>query len=220
MFEIRDPSMNRMAVAVCSILAAKISTLETSALGAKPVYMETLLHIVRTRVEQNKAQSGPRETEPDIMLKFTLSALWNLTDESPSTCAMFLEKGGITLYLELLTRYEGFSSVETKILGLLNNIAEVSSLRNYLLQDPFVPSLRKLLQSQHIDVSYFAAGIFAHLLSDENQPWLCNDISRCDILQDLVSVVVSLSLFLFLLGFFSLSDVFSLLNVLVINFSL
>lgn len=181
--------MNRMAVAVCSILAAKISTTETSALGAKPVYMETLLHIVRTRVEQSKAQSVPRETEPDIMLKFTLSALWNLTDESPSTCAMFLEKGGITLYLDVLSRYEGFSSVETKILGLLNNIAEVSALRTSLLQSPFVISLRNLLKSEHIDVSYFAAGIFAHLLSDEHQKWLCSEVPRSVVLQDLVSAL-------------------------------
>lgn len=89
-----ETSMNRMAVAICSILAAKISTVETSCLGSKPIYMETLLEIVHGRV----VQAG----EPDIMLKFTLSALWNLTDESPTTCKMFLEKGGMELYLAVL----------------------------------------------------------------------------------------------------------------------
>lgn len=217
--------MNRMAVAICSILAAKISTDETSSLGAKPVYMETLLQVVRSRVqgcqgqlqlhiqeneeeEQNQEQEGQNEQpqeqnpqqddqfegqvqeqeaggdqmmqqhlnppvnnnaveiEPDIMLKFTLSALWNLTDESPSTCAMFLEKGGISLYLDVLRFYRGLPSVEMKILGLLNNIAEVPSLRTGLLTTEFISCLRKLLASPSIDVSYFAAGIFAHLMSD------------------------------------------------------
>jgi len=90
----KDTAMNRMAVAICSILAAKISTSETSNLGAKPVYMETLLDIVRSRIHFG--------SDHDIMLKFTLSALWNLTDESPKTCEMFLEKGGMDLYLLVL----------------------------------------------------------------------------------------------------------------------
>ncbi len=90
----KDTAMNRMAVAICSILAAKISTAETSSLGAKPIYMETLLDIVRSRIQY--------ASDHDIMLKFTLSALWNLTDESPKTCEMFLEKGGMDLYLTVL----------------------------------------------------------------------------------------------------------------------
>ena len=45
-----DPAMNRMSVAICSILAAKISTCETSSLGAEPMYMKRLLRIVKTKV--------------------------------------------------------------------------------------------------------------------------------------------------------------------------
>ena len=67
----------RMSVAICSILAAKISTEQTSELGSHASYMKKLLSIVRTRMQENHL---------DITLKFTLSALWNLTDESPKTC--------------------------------------------------------------------------------------------------------------------------------------
>ena len=67
----------RMSVAICSILAAKISTGQTSELGSNASYMKKLLSIVRTRMQENVL---------DITLKFTLSALWNLTDESPKTC--------------------------------------------------------------------------------------------------------------------------------------
>jgi Zyg-11 family protein len=62
--------MGRMSVAICSILAAKISTSETTVLGSTPKYMRKLLAMVRAKMESNQV---------DITLKFTLSALWNLT---------------------------------------------------------------------------------------------------------------------------------------------
>lgn len=181
----KDQSMNRMAVAICFILAAKISTLETSTLGAKPIYMETLLGIVKSKVDQ------ATDTDLDIMLKFTLSALWNLTDESPSTCSMFLEKGGLTLYMLVLRTFKGVPSVETKILGLLNNIAEVPTLRASLVNDEFINSLSNLLKSEFIDVSYFAAGIFAHLLSDSKSNWSLAQVNKEAIAMGLVNAVFS-----------------------------
>ncbi|XP_011497736.1 PREDICTED: protein zyg-11 homolog B [Ceratosolen solmsi marchali] len=156
-----DPSMNRMSVAICSILAAKISTVETSMLGAVPHYMSKLLSMVRSKVQSKIV---------DITMKFTLSALWNLTDESATTCKVFLEEGGMELFMEVLLSFEGESSVETKVLGLLNNIAEVADLRHQLIQPRFLSMLSVLLESKHIDVSYFAAGIAAHLLSDDPHP--------------------------------------------------
>lgn len=50
--------------------AAKICTNETHLLGAQPVFMRKLLEIVRNKVETQCV---------DITIKFTLSALWNLT---------------------------------------------------------------------------------------------------------------------------------------------
>lgn len=111
--------MNRMSVAICSILAAKISTVETSMLGAQPQYMTKLLAMVRSKVESKSV---------DITMKFTLSALWNLTDESATTCEVFLDEGGMELFLKVLESFQDESSVETKVLGLLNNIAEVCNL--------------------------------------------------------------------------------------------
>lgn len=157
-----EPSMNRMSVAICSILAAKISTVETSMLGAQPQYMTKLLAMVRSKVESKSV---------DITMKFTLSALWNLTDESATTCEVFLDEGGMELFLKVLESFQDESSVETKVLGLLNNIAEVVHLRPRLMQPRFISMLSMLLDSAHIDVSYFAAGIAAHLLSDGPCAW-------------------------------------------------
>lgn len=177
-----DTSMNRMCVAICSILAAKISTSETSKLGAQPAYMKKLLSIVRNKMDEGVV---------DITMKFTLSALWNLTDESPQTCCVFLNEGGLELFLKVIEKFQNESTVETKVLGLVNNIAEVKELRPALMMDEFITSLSCLLKSSHIDVSYFAAGIIAHLASDGSQAWLVRSISRENLLHELGQVVLS-----------------------------
>lgn len=86
----------------------KVSTEETSELGARPVYMRKLLSMVQSRVESSVS---------DMTLKFTLSALWNLTDESAATCSVFLEQGGSHLYLRVLQKFKGNAQIETKVLG-------------------------------------------------------------------------------------------------------
>ncbi|XP_030757278.1 protein zyg-11 homolog [Sitophilus oryzae] len=175
-----DMNMDRMAVAICSILASKVSTEETSDLGARPVYMRKLLAIV-----QSKTDSGIA----DITLKFTLSALWNLTDESAATCAVFLEQNGVTLFLNVLKVFSNNAQIETKVLGLLNNIAEVIKLRHNLINDALINELSRLLKSENIDVSYFAAGIIAHLTSDGDVAWKVSSHPRTDMLIELAEVV-------------------------------
>ncbi|XP_053655723.1 protein zyg-11 homolog B [Cherax quadricarinatus] len=177
-----DPSTDRMAVAICSILAAKISTTQTALLGAKSVYMRKLLSLVQTRMEERAV---------DITLKFTLSALWNLTDESPATCEVFLAEKGLHLFLQLLNVFARDAAVETKVLGLLNNIAEVSPLRGALINQHFVAQLKTLLWSPNVDVSYFAAGIVAHLVCASEDSWNEPGISKEDLLEELGKVVIS-----------------------------
>jgi Zyg-11 family protein len=113
-------------------LAARISTQETSQLGSQANYMKKLLELVKKRIDTKQV---------DITLKFTLSALWNLTDESPTTCSVFLNEGGMTLFLQVLQVFPEDVSIETKVLGLLNNIAEVSGLRENLMVDAFISIL-------------------------------------------------------------------------------
>ena len=95
--------------------------------------MKKLLELVRHHVTAGQV---------NITLKFTLSALWNLTDESPSTCSVFLNEGGMELFLLVLSTFPNDVSIETKVLGLLNNIAEVRELRETILVDGFVSQLR------------------------------------------------------------------------------
>lgn len=58
-----------------------------------PPPLQQLLHIVRQKATQGMV---------DATLKFTLSALWNLTDESPTTCRHFIENQGLDLFIKVL----------------------------------------------------------------------------------------------------------------------
>ena len=95
--------------------------------------MQKLLSVVRNKKEDKQI---------DITLKYTLSALWNLTDESPTTCSVFLGEGGMELFIEVLDTFPGDKCIETKVLGLLNNIAEVAHLRSHLMINQFLANLR------------------------------------------------------------------------------
>ncbi|XP_071953528.1 protein zyg-11 homolog [Antedon mediterranea] len=181
LFAFDDQSMIRMAVAICSILAAKISTKQTAELGTKR-NMQKLLQIVKQKADNETA---------DIILKFTLSALWNLTDESPSTCAIFVNEGGLELFIKILQSFPNEASLQTKVLGLVNNIAEVKHLRHFLLRQDFIEHCRRLLGSGHLEVSYFAAGIIAHLAHESIEDWGSCFRQRLDILSALHSKILS-----------------------------
>lgn len=47
----------------------------------------------------------------DATLKFTLSALWNLTDESPTTCRHFIENQGLELFIKVLEVHNNTNEV-------------------------------------------------------------------------------------------------------------
>uniref|UniRef100_A0A6A7FX02 Protein zyg-11 homolog B-like n=2 Tax=Hirondellea gigas TaxID=1518452 RepID=A0A6A7FX02_9CRUS len=156
-----DESIDLMAVGICSILAAKLTNEQTASLGSN-LFMTKLLMLVENRINTCNA---------DITLQFTLSALWNLTDESPNTCGIFITREGLKVLIKLLNSFPDNTSVETKVLGLINNVAEVPMLRIELLRSPIVSLLREQLKSEHIAVSYFAAGISAHLLCADKDAW-------------------------------------------------
>ena len=67
-----------------------------------------------------------------------------VSDESPTTCSVFLEEGGMDLFLDVLVTFQDECTVETKVLGLINNIAEVSQLRPRLMVPGFMTRLRQV----------------------------------------------------------------------------
>uniref|UniRef100_A0A668A907 Zyg-11 family member, cell cycle regulator, like n=2 Tax=Myripristis murdjan TaxID=586833 RepID=A0A668A907_9TELE len=178
-----DPTLQRMAVAVISILVAKLSTEETSQLGNDIFIMKQLLGIV-----QQKAMAGVVDTT----LKFALSALWNLTDETPTAARHFIQCQGLELYEEVLESYHTESSIQQKVLGLLNNIAEVEELQGELMEEDLVEHILSLLQDSQMEVGvrYFAGGMLAQLAS-RPEAWTLDDELRTTILEQLHASIMT-----------------------------
>ncbi|KAG1933660.1 protein zyg-11 homolog isoform X1 [Pimephales promelas] len=181
-----DQTVQRMAVAVVSVLVSKLSTEEISELGAEAFIMKQLLSIV-----QQKASLGV----VDSTLKFALSALWNLTDETPTACLHFIQCQGLELYMELLESYYSEFSIQQKLLGLLNNVAEVEELRTELMDEDLVEHILSLLINPEVevDVRYFAGGILAHLTSVRGPEWRLDAELHCTVQEKLHSSILSWS---------------------------
>ncbi|XP_030606881.1 protein zyg-11 homolog isoform X2 [Archocentrus centrarchus] len=149
-----DPTLQRMAVAVISILVAKLSTEEMAQFSKDIFIMKQLLAIV-----QQKAMVGV----VDSTLKFALSALWNLTDEMPVAARNFIECQGLELYEEVLESYCTEPSIQHKVLGLLNNIAEVEELQADLMEEDLLEHILSLLQDPQVDVEHDSIMTWTHL---------------------------------------------------------
>ncbi|KAM7099293.1 protein zyg-11 homolog A [Molossus nigricans] len=174
-----NPKMQTMAVSVTSILALQLSPEQTAQLKEELfMAIKELLAIVKQKTTENL---------DDVTLLFTLKALWNLTDESPAACKHFMENQGLTIFIQVLETFSG-SAIQSRVLGLLNNVAEVRELSSKLVTKDVVKHICTLLRSETIEVSYFAAGIIAHLTSDK-QPWMSCDLQRSAVLQDLYATI-------------------------------
>uniref|UniRef100_A0A8C8R5X8 Zyg-11 family member A, cell cycle regulator n=1 Tax=Pelusios castaneus TaxID=367368 RepID=A0A8C8R5X8_9SAUR len=177
-----NQNMQRMAVNISSILALKLSSEQTAQLSAELyVVVGELLEIVEQKTNLN---------EVDTTFMFTLSALWNLTDESPTTCRHFVDSQGLELFMRVLECFPSDSSIQHKVLGLLNNVAEVRELQSKLMWKDFIDSLSELLCSAEIEVSYFSAGIIAHLLSRGEQSWTLSQTQRKSLIEQLHSTIL------------------------------
>ncbi|XP_027875365.1 protein zyg-11 homolog isoform X1 [Xiphophorus couchianus] len=172
-----EPTLQRIAVAVISVLVAKISIEETALLSNDMSFMKQLLTVV-----QQKAMLGV----VDPTLKFALSALWNLTDETPTAARNFIECQGLELYKEVLESYYSETTIQQKVLGLLNNIAEVEELQSDLMDEDLLEHILSLLQDSQmvVGVRYFAGGILAQLAS-RAEAWTLDHALRRTVLEQL-----------------------------------
>ncbi|XP_045403963.1 protein zyg-11 homolog A [Lemur catta] len=174
-----NPKMQTMAVSITSILALQLSPEQTVQLKEELfMAVKELLAIVKQKTTENL---------DDVTLLFTLKALWNLTDESPDACKHFVENQGLAVFMQVLETFSE-SAIQSKVLGLLNNVAEVKELSSRLMSEDMMKRVGRLLHSKEMEVSYFAAGIIAHLTSDR-QSWLSRDFQRSALLQDLHATI-------------------------------
>lgn len=72
--------------------------------------------------------------------------------------------------------------------AMQNNIAEVRELHGELMVQSFLDHISALLHSPEVEVSYFAAGILAHLTSRGEEAWSLSPALRGSLLEQLVGV--------------------------------
>ncbi|CAA86661.1 Early embryogenesis protein zyg-11 [Caenorhabditis elegans] len=178
----RDASVERMTIAIVSIVTPKMRPSEAKILTTETKYVYHLVKIMNDYLEAYTREhrvGHERDNENALYtLKFTLSALWNLTDECPATCKAFLDAGGVQIAFRILKAFDYHGNVQTKVLGILNNLAEVEELHlGQLCKNEYISVLISCLDGsfnevdskgryREVERSYFAAGILANLLTN------------------------------------------------------
>ncbi|VDO03612.1 unnamed protein product [Rodentolepis nana] len=209
-----DIHIKRMGVAIISILAAEILTSDLKEISSDSRRLQRLLiYVVEKCLLQGDVEALMSENDNrmlsylhqadvslqgspiyDTTLRFTLSALWNLTDECPEACQTFVNVGGLVIYAKVLKKMaseeEDFKNhVYTKCLGLLNNVAEVPSTKQTLLMEPLMAFFNKMLSHSSIQISYFAAGIVSHLACLPDDVWISAKQYKADFIRVLGEAV-------------------------------
>ncbi|KAK6629017.1 hypothetical protein RUM43_002834 [Polyplax serrata] len=124
----------------------------------------------------------------DDVLEIAWSTMWNITDETVENCQRFLAENGMELFLACLSMFPRKEELLRNMMGLLGNVAEMKSLRPFLMTDRFVSVFADLLGSccDGIEVSYNAAGVLAHMCSDGEEAWTVKEPKRETVLRKIV----------------------------------
>uniref|UniRef100_A0A8C6RJM4 Zyg-11 family member A, cell cycle regulator n=2 Tax=Nannospalax galili TaxID=1026970 RepID=A0A8C6RJM4_NANGA len=159
-----SPNMQTVAVSITSILALQLLPEQILQLQEELVMgIKELLTLVRRKTN---------ERLNDVTLLFALKALWNLSDMSPMVCKQLVENEGLAIFIQVLETFSE-SMIQSKVLGLLNNIAEVRELSPQLVTEDLMKHILTLLHSSNIEVSYFAAGVIAYLTWNRQNGLFC-----------------------------------------------
>jgi len=144
--------------------------------------VETMLRIITDKFQQGVC---------DEVMETAWSTMWNVTDETPVNCERFLNGGGMYLFLKCKDRFPEKADLLRNMMGLLGNVAEVSSLRHKLMTKGFVEEFACLLDScsDGIEVSYNAAGVLAHMASDGPEAWTIKLPERDHVLSRLTRAI-------------------------------
>jgi len=146
--------------------------------------MEKMLHLIKFRLSSKIC---------DNVMENAWSTMWNVTDETPVNCQRFLSGGGMKLFLKCKEEFPNQETLHRNMMGLLGNVAEVPALRPKLMTSPFVTEFTKLLGStlDGIEVSYNAAGVLAHMVSDGPEAWTIEEPTRDEVVNKMVKAIES-----------------------------
>ncbi|XP_030063763.1 protein zer-1 homolog isoform X1 [Microcaecilia unicolor] len=179
----QDESIQRIAVHLCNALVCQVDNDHKEAVG-KMGFVMTMLKLIQKKLLDKSC---------DQVMEFSWSALWNITDETPDNCEMFLGYNGMKLFLDCLKEFPEKQELHRNMLGLLGNVAEVRWLRPQLMTSQFISVFSDLLESKAdgIEVSYNACGVLSHIMFDGPDAWHICDPSRDEVVERMWTAIQS-----------------------------
>uniref|UniRef100_A0A7N6C4U3 Protein zer-1 homolog n=1 Tax=Anabas testudineus TaxID=64144 RepID=A0A7N6C4U3_ANATE len=179
----QDESIQRIAVHLCNALVCQVDNHHKEAVG-KMGFVKTMLNLIQKKLQDRMC---------DQVMEFSWSALWNITDETPDNCQMFLNCRGMSLFLECLQEFPDKQELHRNMLGLLGNVAEVKALRPQLLTPQFITVFSNLLDSKAdgIEVSYNACGVLSHIMFDGPEAWMMEEPRRDTVMEKMWDAIQS-----------------------------
>uniref|UniRef100_A0A674PBR4 Protein zer-1 homolog n=1 Tax=Takifugu rubripes TaxID=31033 RepID=A0A674PBR4_TAKRU len=173
----QDESIQRIAVHLCNALVCQVDNHHKEAVG-KMGFVKVTVQLLFSC---------------DQVMEFSWSALWNITDETPDNCQMFLNCHGMSLFLDCLEEFPDKQELHRNMLGLLGNVAEVRVLRPQLLTPQFITVFTNLLDSKAdgIEVSYNACGVLSHIMFDGPEVWSMEEPQRDRVMEKMWDAIQS-----------------------------
>lgn len=160
----------RTAMHLLNILACSVHGSDKTKAGL--ISIPVAMNLIRTKTKFKEA---------DEILEVTWSFLWNITDETPDNCKIFLDNcDGMNAFMECIQFKK--SEIIRNMMGLLGNVAEVKELRNRLCRNELIATFRHLLfhTGDGIEIPYNSAGVLVHIMSDGANAWFESSITEHD----------------------------------------
>ena len=159
-----DEFIQRLGIYLLNSLACQVDGDQKILVGDLGA-ISKMLGLIETRLQRGVC---------DEVMETAWSTMWNITDETPLNCERFLDNRGMDFFLRCMNTFPNNAELLRNMMGLLGNVAECQTLRHRLMKQEFMEKFSDLLlsESDGIEVSYNAAGILSHILSDGKEFWL------------------------------------------------
>ncbi|XP_071948288.1 protein zer-1 homolog [Antedon mediterranea] len=174
-----DNLVERLCVFMCNNIVCHVEGEEKKLMGKLGV-VKSMLRLIKKRVD--------RRTYDEVM-ETAWSTLWNVTDETADNCQMFVSGGGLHLFQQCRMLYPDRQELLRNMMGLMGNVAEVPFLRPDLLYHVETFCVLLFDKSDGIEVSYNAAGVLSHILSDGPHKWDDRVTGRVKIIEKIQTAI-------------------------------
>uniref|UniRef100_A0A8C9W8D8 Protein zer-1 homolog n=1 Tax=Scleropages formosus TaxID=113540 RepID=A0A8C9W8D8_SCLFO len=167
----QDESIQRIAVHLCNALVCQVDNDHKEAVG-KMGFVKTMLNLIQKKLQDKLC---------DQVMEFSWSALWNITDETPDNCQMFLDRSGMALFLECLKVRRS----DPHPLGSKRGNGAEGEVREMWVVN--------LLDSKAdgIEVSYNACGVLSHIMFDGPEAWAMVEPCRDEVMDRMWDAIQS-----------------------------